>query len=141
MRFGRYNYSYLFLRLGLGAVFLWIGIDIFRNPTNWIGFVPAALPLGLSRDAALQLNGLFDTIIGLLLITGQLPRLTALLATLHVAGVLLTNRIDAVLARDICLLGSSLALLAWPHHKSGKHHWWNRLIFWKGQPSSESSEE
>lgn len=125
MKYGRYGYSYLLLRVSLGLVFLWIGIDIFRNQTDWIGFLPLTNPLGLARADALRGISIFDIVVGLLLITGHFPRLTSLLAAVHIASVLVVNRLDAVLIRDVGLLGATLALLVWPH-RYHRRHWWQR---------------
>lgn len=135
MSLGRHAWSYRFLSWGLGAVFLWIGIDIWRHPDLWIGYVPEVLPLGLSRELALKANGVFDIGVGASLVAGAFPRITSLLAVLHLVGILLTSRADAVLARDIGLLGASLALLAWPH---GYRRKWR--LFRKRRKSSEDSE-
>lgn len=123
MKYGRYGWSHLFMSWGIGAVFLLIGIDIFLHPNNWIGYVPPGLPGGLSRETLLQLGGVFDITIGILLALRWWQKTAAFLAVLHLLGILLTNRIDAVLVRDIGLLGVSLALVAWPT-KYKKKRWW-----------------
>lgn len=130
MRYGRYKWSYVFLRIGLGAVFTWIGVDILRHPETWIGYVPPSLPGGLERELALKLNGLFDLALGLLFIADKMPRAAAALAVAHLAGILATQGIDAVLIRDAGLLGAALALLAWPHHHR-RRHFLSQYMFWK----------
>ncbi|MEK7500276.1 MAG: hypothetical protein AAB649_06800 [Patescibacteria group bacterium] len=120
MNYGRYKWSHLFLSASLGAVFLWIGIDMLRHADAWIGYLPQDIPLGLSRDTALKLNGIFDIAIGVLLILRWWPKITAFLAAGHLIGIIATQGIDAVIIRDIGLLGASLSLLTWPrrHHRS-----------------------
>lgn len=114
MKYGRYGWSHLMISWGLGATFLWIGLDILIHPESWIGFVPPELPAGLTRDTALQLNGALDTMLGIFLLLRWWQKTTALLAALHLIGILVTNGIDAVIIRDIGLLGAALALLLWP---------------------------
>lgn len=114
MRYGRYGLSYLVLRLGLGLVFLWIGIDILRHPDLWLGFVPESLPFGIPRAVALQMNGFLDILLGILLMVRILPKTAAALAVLHLVGILVTQGINAILIRDVGLLGGALALLLWP---------------------------
>lgn len=123
MKYGRYGWSHLFMSWGVGIVFLWIGINIVMHPGNWLGYVPEHVPLGLSREHALLLNGILDIGVGVLLMMRWWQKLVALIATLHLAGILLFNGIDAVLIRDVGLLGASLALLTWPTHYK-KHKWW-----------------
>lgn len=117
MRYGRYGTSYFLLRLALGIVFLWVGVDMVRFPQNWIGYLPESIPFGLSRENALQVNAIIDIGLGVLLVLNKLPRFTALVATVHLAAILIVNGIDGVLIRDVGLFGAALALLFWPHHQ------------------------
>jgi len=117
MRYGRYGWSYWLLRLGLGAVFVWIGVDILRHPDTWLGYIPSNMPIGLTRETALRLNSVVDIALGLLFFGGKLPRLTALAAAIHLLAILVTHGINAVLIHDVGLLGAALALLVWPHHR------------------------
>lgn len=138
MRFGRYGTSHWLLRLGLGITFLWIGIDILRHPDAWIGYLPQNIPFGVSRELALQINGVVDAAIGVLFIINRFPRLTALVATGHLAGILIFYGVDAVTIRDVGLFGTALALLFWPQHGYRKH-WWQRIFHRK--PRYEESDE
>ncbi len=136
MRYGRYGYPHILMRVGLGLVFLWIGIDIVRTPDSWIVFLPQVLPFGLTRETALQLTGAFDIILGLLLISGRIPKLAALLAGLHLAGIVIANGVDAVTIRDVSLLATALALFVWPYHRR-KKRWWSK----KPKRSSSSDDD
>jgi len=109
----------------LGVVFTWIGINILREPNNWLGYVPATLPFDLERAQALQLNGFFDIALGVVLISGKFPKLAALLAAIHLAAILVTSGLDTVLIRDVGLLGLALALYVWPYHRR-RRHWWRK---------------
>lgn len=108
---------------GLGVVFLWIGLDIITHPDSWIGFVPAENPFGMPRELLLQIGGFLDIVIGALLVLRWWQKLVATLAALHLIGIIVTNGIDAVIIRDVGLLGVALALVAWPT-KYRKHRWW-----------------
>jgi uncharacterized membrane protein YphA (DoxX/SURF4 family) len=123
------TWSLFFLRLGLGITFAWIGVDMFLHPAAWLGFVPTFLPPSLSRELALQVFAALDALLGLLLILGYWRRTVAAAATLHLAGILLTQGIDAVLIRDVGLLGAALALLlapaaSRPYHR--RRSWWRK---------------
>ena len=100
---------------------------MFRHPALWIGYLPAELPFNIAREVGLDMAAVFDIGLGLLLMAGNFPHFVALLAVLHIAGILVIHRVDAVLIRDVGLLGAALALLFWPtyRHKS----WWQR---WRG---------
>lgn len=138
MRFGRYAIPYLLLRISLGLTFLWIGVAIFRHPDVWLGYLPNTIPFDLSRESALQLGGIVDLTLGALLITGHFPRLVAWLASLHLAGIIVSHGLDAVVIRDVGLLGSALTLALWPYRRS-KH----RLarLFGRTKKSSPAVEE
>ncbi|MEX1112323.1 MAG: hypothetical protein WEC84_02565 [Candidatus Andersenbacteria bacterium] len=114
MKYGRYGWSHLFMSWGLGIVFLWIGLDMLRHPESWIGFLPQNIPLGLARETALQINGVLDVALGSLLILRWWQKLVAVIAAAHLIGIVVYNGIDAVLIRDIGLLGAALALAVWP---------------------------
>jgi uncharacterized membrane protein YphA (DoxX/SURF4 family) len=117
--------SYLCLRFGLGLVFLWIGIDIFRHTGDWIGYAPPDGTLGMTRDQLIKLGGFFDAAVGISLILGTFPKITAALAAFHLAMVLLLQGVNAVLIRDVGLLGAALSLFFW---KNGyrRRSWWRR---------------
>lgn len=137
MKYGRYGWSHLFVSWGLGIVFLWIGLNIFVHPDAWIGFVPQNPPGGISREVALKVFGVIDTTLGVLLIMRWWQKLVAIVAAIHLLGILVTNGLDAVVIRDVGLLGAALALVTWPT-KYRRHKWWK---FWqkKSSPSSEES--
>lgn len=116
----RLSLSRFLLRTGLGIVFLWIGLDIFRHPDTWIGFAPAQGAFGLGQQGLLKAGGVFDVAVGVSLLLGTFPRATALLAALHIAGVLFTQGINAILIRDVGLLGAALGLFFWKT-KRGYH--------------------
>ena len=121
MSYGKYNWSHLCLSIGLGIVFLWIGIDIIRNPDSWIGYIPTNLPIHLPTTSLLKANGVFDIALGLLLILRMWPKLIAFLAVAHLVAIIVTQGVDAVLIRDVGLLGTALALLFWPK-RHYRHH-------------------
>lgn len=121
MHYGRHGWSHIFLRLGLGLVFLWIGIDMFRHSDNWIGYVPANLPFNFSRSVFLTLTAIMDSAIGALLIFNFFPKTAAAVAAFHLVGIIIFQGIDAVIIRDVGLLGASLALVSWPTHYQHRH--------------------
>jgi len=139
MRYGRYGLSYLFLRLGLGLTFLWIGVDMFRHPDIWIGYIPAEPGFGLSRETALSMAGAFDTALGLLLLLRIWSKLAGILVVAHMVGVLVMQGVDAVLIRDVGLLGAGLALAFWParYRRRKLWRWGSSLFSWRGGKDEE----
>lgn len=114
MNYGKYNWTHWILSVSLGIVFAWIGVDILRHPDSWIGYIPSNLPIHVPAASLLKLNGVFDIALGILLIIRLWPKLAAFLAALHLVGILATQGIDAVVIRDVGLLGGSISLLLWP---------------------------
>ncbi len=110
------------LRVGLGITFLWIGVLIFRDPQFWGGFlqpwVVDLLPVPV--ESAMIGTAVLDFVMGLLLLVDVLTWLAALLATLHLAIVLITVGIDVVTVRDIGLLAGALAIL-WVYVPKTRH--------------------
>jgi uncharacterized membrane protein YphA (DoxX/SURF4 family) len=129
MRYGRYGLPYLFLRIGLGLTFLWIGIDIFRQPEVWIGYVPAAPGFGVTREAALAAGGVFDVALGTLFILRIWTKLAGWLAAAHMLAIIAVHGIDPVLIRDVGLLGAGLAVAFWPARYRRRKSWWGLGFF------------
>ncbi|MGH9856723.1 MAG: hypothetical protein ACRD4B_02650 [Acidobacteriota bacterium] len=136
MKYGRYGWSHVLLSWGLGAVFLWIGLDILRHPNIWIGFMPQEAPFGLSRQLALQASGVVNVILGVLLLLRWWQKTVALVAALHLLGILVTQGINVVIIRDVGLLGAALALLFWP--SSYRKHRLRNLLPWGKKRRGES---
>ena len=139
MRYGRYGTSYFLMRLGLGLIFAWLGLSVLRQPEVWLGFVPQNVPGGFSREIVLQISGVFDIVIGLLFFLDHLPKTTAALATVYIAAILTTQGITTALAYGSGLLGTSLALLFWPHHRRGVMQ--RYIFFWRRRSSSREEGE
>ena len=116
------KYSYLALRIGLAAVFFWFGIDKFFHPTYWLNaWVPDWIgPLvgkfGISGVQFIYLNGIFEVLVGLSLLTGVFSKFFSLLGMLFLLSILLVAGITEITIRDIGLLGGLLAIFLWPEH-------------------------
>jgi hypothetical protein len=123
MRYGRYGLSFLFLRVGLGLTFLWIGINIFRNPDIWIGYVPANPGFGLTREIALMIGGAFDITLGAILLLRMWTKVAGWLVAAHMVAIIAVHGIDPVLIRDVGLLGAGLSLAFWPMRYRRRKLW------------------
>jgi hypothetical protein len=119
----------------LAATFLWIGIDVFRHPAAWTGYVPE-IGLGLTRETTLTAIGAVDIAVGILFLVQLAPKITALVAAIYLAAIIGVQGVDAVLIRDVGLLGTALALLLWPKHYR-RHRWRKRLSFWRRKDYAE----
>ena len=104
------KYAPTILRLGMSAVILWFGYQQISQTSAWIGYLPdwtTALPF--QATTLVYLNGLFEIVFGLLLVTGLYVRFAAILLTLHLFEITYTVGYNAVGVRD---LGLSIGTLA-----------------------------
>ncbi|MEK7125009.1 MAG: DoxX family membrane protein [Patescibacteria group bacterium] len=114
------RYSQWVLRLSLAAVFLWFGVGKFINPDYWIN---AWLPqwiygmletFNISAKNFMYLNGIFEVLVGVSVVSGIFIRIFSVLAGLFLLGVMGTHGLNEVLVRDVALVGGFLALFFWP---------------------------
>lgn len=114
------RYSYLVLRLGLAAVFLWFGIDKMFHPTYWLNaWVPQGVQefmgrFNVSGSQFIYLNGIFEILVGLSLVTGVFAKSFSFLAILFLIGVLFFAGISEVTIRDFAMIGGFMAVILWP---------------------------
>lgn len=110
--------SYHLLRIGLGIVFLWIGVLIFRDPVGWSTFIRpwAARLIPVPLAQAMQETAALDVLVGALLISGLFVWAAAALGAIHLAIVLVTSGVNDTTVRDIGLFAACLSLAAatWP---------------------------
>jgi len=110
----------LFLRIGLGGVFLWFGIDKFFNPVFWTKWIPdwfgAVLPVDVFTFV--YALGVFETFIGLLVLIGFYTRIAAGLAGVSLFGIIASWGLNEIMIRDTGLLFLALGIAV-----SGPGHW------------------
>ena len=106
--------SYWIIRIGLAVVFIWFGIDKLIAPINWFGYVPSfidALPISI-RDFVL-INGLFEIILGLMLLWPRSVRIAADIIAAFLVAVLVFQGFNEVTIRDLGLIAMALSLIVW----------------------------
>lgn len=106
------NFAMWSLRGGLSITFIWIGLMVLQNPSGWAMAIQpwAAGLLPMSPENFMVSTGILDIAIGLMLLINPLVGVAALLAFLHLGGVLLATGNPGIVARDIGLFGAALAL-------------------------------
>lgn len=102
----------LILRLGLGIVFLYFGINQLLNYSRWVSFLPNFLSNSSMAAFIIYLNAIFDIFIGVCLIFGLFLKIVSILGFLHLLGITLfslgLNSPSGI--RDLGLAFSILAL-------------------------------
>lgn len=117
------------LRLTLGIMYLYTGVDFLRAPEHWYGFAPQwfsqlVLQVLPSMDVYLRMQGLGELALSLVFLAWFLPlsavRVAAFLSALEMALILLLVGIDLVTFRDIPILGASAAVFLMTFQKYGE---------------------
>lgn len=107
------------LRVGLGVMYIYSGLNLFSDPSAWRGFVPAWFlnfwgnigPI----EIFLKLQGVGELVLGLLFLawfSGKRGVLIAsLLASLEIFFILVFVGVDLITFRDIGVFAATLSLL------------------------------
>ena len=116
------------LRLTLGIMYVYTGVDFLRTPEHWYGFTPPwlsqlILTIFPSMDVYLRTQGVGELVLGIAFLAWFLPlaavRIAAFLSALEMALILLVVGIDLITFRDIPILGASLAVFLMSFQKHG----------------------
>jgi len=109
-------------------VFLWFGISQLVNPESFMGYMPQWIfphEPAMQHSHSMQFmhniphpgahftimaNGVFETLFGLLLLLGLFTRLSALLLSLHLFGIMLSLGYNDIAVRDFGLALAALSV-------------------------------
>jgi len=83
-------------------------------PANVLLFVNN---FGINEIQFTYLNGIFEVVVGLSLLTGVFSRMFAFLATLFLCTVILFIGFNEVIVRDVGLIGGLMAIALWPERR------------------------
>jgi len=107
----RHHFASILLRLGLAFVFLVPAVAGFLAPQNWVGYIPSFMTVFLPANVLLVIFGLYEIILAIFLLFKKEVALPALLATLTLIFITLTNLAQfEVVFRDVGLALAALAL-------------------------------
>ena len=107
------------LRIGIGLVVVWFGLQQVNDPAGWIVYLPSfTKSLPFSQINFVYLNGYFELIFGMFLIVGFYTRIIALFLTLHMTGIVGAVGYNEIGVRDF---GIFIGLLSIFLH--GKSSW------------------
>jgi uncharacterized membrane protein YphA (DoxX/SURF4 family) len=83
------DYGKLILKVGLGIVFIYFGVNQIMNPEMWVDLLPSFLNnLNFFQpESLIFLNGTFDILVGFCLILGLFLKIISLLAFLHLISI------------------------------------------------------
>ena len=104
------EYGKIVLRISLSLVFLWFGINQVYSPDAWVTFVPQFLTQIIPATIIVIINGAFEIVFGLMLISGLYTRLSSLLLGAHLIGIAASMGMNAIAIRDYGLALATLAV-------------------------------
>ncbi|PIN73578.1 hypothetical protein COV20_05130 [Candidatus Woesearchaeota archaeon CG10_big_fil_rev_8_21_14_0_10_45_16] len=108
---GYKKYAPAVLRLGLGLLFFWFGISQLLDQSLFLGYLPGfVFNFPVTPEHFIIINGIFDTILGLLLVLGLYTRIVAAFAIVHLLSIALGLGYNDIAVRDIGLALASLSL-------------------------------
>lgn len=112
------SYAPMTVRYAIAFVFLWFGINQIFNPTDFMGYLPDFILQLESAQTIVIINGITETILGLLLALGIFIRpVTAILAA-HLIGIIFSLGYNDIAIRDVSLLIATIAIFF-----QGKDKW------------------
>ena len=106
------EYAPIVLRFGLVFLFLWFGLSQVVNPESWTAWVPewvSSIP-GLNATSVVLINGVFETVGGILLAVGFWTRWVALALSLHLFFIAFEVGYNDIGVRDFALAVTGIAL-------------------------------
>jgi uncharacterized membrane protein YphA (DoxX/SURF4 family) len=101
----------LLLRVGLSVILLYASISAFKNPQDWVGYLPQFMRTAVDPTALLHVFSAYEFLVALWLLSGKYTRYAALLCAATLAGIVASNfSLFAITFRDIALIFAALAL-------------------------------
>ncbi|TSC73793.1 MAG: hypothetical protein G01um101444_462 [Parcubacteria group bacterium Gr01-1014_44] len=102
---------------------MWFGIDKFIHPTYWlnawvpVGFLAFLAKFNIDGHQFIFLQGIFEVLVGVSLLTGVLIKLFSFLAIIFLTSIFFVAPLNEVIIRDLGLIGGFLAILFWPNRR------------------------
>ena len=82
-----------------------------KSPGEWIGFLPSWISsTGISATNFIYMNAGFEIFFGVLLLLGLYVRVSALLLSLHLFGIVFSLGYNAIAVRDFGLAVATFAV-------------------------------
>ncbi len=101
----------LLLRIGLAIVFLYASISSFKNPQDWVGYLPSIAREQFQATALLHIFSVYELVLAVWLLSGKYIKYAALLCAATLTGIIVSNfSLFAITFRDIALAFAALAL-------------------------------
>lgn len=96
----------LLLRVGLGGVFVWFGVDKFFHPDLWINYIPLWFPF--ASVSFIYVLGVVESLLGLLVLAGF--GLASLACALMLVPIMFSLGFNELFVRDFGLFCLALGI-------------------------------
>lgn len=113
---GQKDYAAKLLRAGLAVIFTYAAVSSFKNPQDWVGYLPSFVRKSGNAHNLLKVFSVYELALAAWFVSGKYVKYAALLAAATLAGIVVSNsKLFAITFRDIALIFSALALfvLSW----------------------------
>lgn len=99
------------LRIGVAFAFIYAAWAGYVDPQSWVGWFPKFMRDIVPEFTLLKIWGAYEVVTGLWLLSGKKIFWPSVLASLSLAGLILTN-LDAmdIIFRDVTILAAAIAL-------------------------------
>lgn len=101
----------IILRVSLSLLFLWFGISQIYSPNNWIGFVPNFVIHIIPANSIVLLNGSFEILFGLMMLTGFYLRFSSFLMGIHLLVIAFAMGFSSIAVRDYAITLATISLV------------------------------
>src|SRR3989338_933735 len=93
--------SSFLLRIGIGLVIIYFGLQQVSNTSAWLAYLPYwAKSLPISEINFIHINGYFELIFGALLVLGFYTRIVAFFLSIHLLVIVYTVGYNEIGVRD-----------------------------------------
>ena len=108
-----YKISEKILRIGLSVVIIWFGISQLINRQIWIGDLPAsAFDLSfISTINLVYINGIFETLFGILLLLNQCSKVVSTILAIHMLTIIMHLGYNEIAIRDFAICIGFISLI------------------------------
>ena len=102
----------LLLRIGLGGIFTWFGIDKFFHPKFWSAYMPGWFSGLLPTDpiSFMYVMGVFEVVVGLAVLLGFFTRIAAGISAAFLFGLIASLGLNEIMIRDVGLMFLALGI-------------------------------
>lgn len=117
------QYSKILVRITISLVFLWFGINQIFLPDSFIGYLPNFILANDYAKTFVIFNGVFELVLGTLLIIGLFTRITALILAFHLFIIAINLGYNDILVRDLGLAFVTLSIFVGGEDKWCIDYW------------------